>query len=126
MSCRNASPSGAICAGGAPRPALDNLGCRRIVKMTDFVTLAPQNYGIDRLDHFLRQCLAVLHHAYHWNTFTHSTMPSKHRVSLNLTPEEYRQVAALARKASVSKAGLAGTPSSSSRTLPWPRFAAST
>ena len=31
-------------------------------------------------------------------------MPSKHRVSLNLTPEEYREVAALAEKARVSKA----------------------
>jgi hypothetical protein len=31
-------------------------------------------------------------------------MPSKHRVSLNLSPEEYREVAALANKARVSKA----------------------
>ena len=31
-------------------------------------------------------------------------MPSKHRVSLNLTPEEYREVAALAETARVSKA----------------------
>ena len=31
-------------------------------------------------------------------------MPSKHRVSLNLTPDEYREVAALAVKARVSKA----------------------
>ena len=31
-------------------------------------------------------------------------MPSKHRVSLNLTPEEYREIAALAEHARVSKA----------------------
>ena len=33
-----------------------------------------------------------------------SAMPSKHRVSLNLTPEEYRELAALAENARVSKA----------------------
>ena len=33
-----------------------------------------------------------------------STMPSKNRVSLNLTPEEYREIAALAEHARVSKA----------------------
>ena len=33
-----------------------------------------------------------------------SSMPSKHRVSLNLTPEEYREIAALAEHARVSKA----------------------
>lgn len=31
-------------------------------------------------------------------------MPSKHRVSLNLTPEEFREIAALAENARVSKA----------------------
>ena len=31
-------------------------------------------------------------------------MPSKHRVSLNLTPEEYQEVTALAESARVSKA----------------------
>ena len=31
-------------------------------------------------------------------------MPSKHRVSLNLTTEEFREVAALAERARVSKA----------------------
>ena len=31
-------------------------------------------------------------------------MPSKHRVSLNLTSEEYREIAALAERARVSKA----------------------
>ena len=31
-------------------------------------------------------------------------MPSKHRVSLNLAPEEYREIAALAEHARVSKA----------------------
>ena len=31
-------------------------------------------------------------------------MPSKHRVSLNLTPEEYLEIAALAENARVSKA----------------------
>lgn len=34
----------------------------------------------------------------------HLAMPSKHRVSLNLTPEEYREVAVLAENARVSKA----------------------
>ena len=31
-------------------------------------------------------------------------MPSKHRISLNLTADEYREVAALAERARVSKA----------------------
>ena len=31
-------------------------------------------------------------------------MPPKHRVSLNLTPEEFREIAALAENARVSKA----------------------
>ena len=31
-------------------------------------------------------------------------MPSKHRISLNLTPEEFREVSALAEDARVSKA----------------------
>ena len=31
-------------------------------------------------------------------------MPSKHRVSLNLTPEEYQEVAVIAEQARVSKA----------------------
>ena len=44
----------------------------------------------------------VQHHAYEWNT--HTTMPSKHRLSLNLTPEEHREVAALAETSRVSKA----------------------
>ena len=34
----------------------------------------------------------------------HAAMPSKHRVSLNLIPEEYREIAALAENARVSKA----------------------
>ena len=31
-------------------------------------------------------------------------MPSKYRISLNLSPEEYREVAALAERAGVSRA----------------------
>lgn len=34
----------------------------------------------------------------------HTGMASKHRVSLNLTPEEFRETAALAESANVSKA----------------------
>ena len=34
----------------------------------------------------------------------HLAMPSKHRVSVNLSPEEYRDIAALAEHARVSKA----------------------
>ena len=34
----------------------------------------------------------------------HTDMSSKHRVSLNLTLEEYREIAALAKHARVSKA----------------------
>ena len=34
----------------------------------------------------------------------HVVMPSKHRVSLNLAPEEYREIATLAENARVSKA----------------------
>ena len=37
----------------------------------------------------------------HWARLS---MPSKHRVSLNLTPDEYREIAALAEHARVSKA----------------------
>lgn len=33
-------------------------------------------------------------------------MPSKHRVSLNLSPEEHRELDALAKKARISKAWL--------------------
>ncbi len=49
-------------------------------------------------------CVAVLHHAYERPTLPHTAMPSKHRLSLNLTPEEHREVAALAETSRVSKA----------------------
>ena len=42
-------------------------------------------------------CASMKHRA-------HPAMPSKHRVSLNLAPEEYREIAALAEHARVSKA----------------------
>ena len=46
----------------------------------------------------------MLHRAHKWNTLPHTAMPSKHRLSVNLTPEEHREIAALAETSRVSKA----------------------
>lgn len=46
----------------------------------------------------------VLHHAPNWNTLLRVSMPSTHRLSVNLTAEEHREIAALAEASRVSRA----------------------
>lgn len=48
----------------------------------------------------------MLHRAAIEDKFASLTMPSKHRVSVNLSPDEYRELEALAGEARVSKAWL--------------------
>lgn|GEM_PF-2640380 len=44
------------------------------------------------------------HRAHTWVILLHTPMPSTHRLSLNLSPEEHREIAALAEASRVSKA----------------------
>lgn len=48
----------------------------------------------------------MLHCAANRNKLTPLAMPSKHRISVNLSSDEYRELEALAGKARVSKAWL--------------------
>ena len=48
--------------------------------------------------------MEVLHRAHNWYTLPHVAMPSTHRLSVNLSPEEHREIAALAETSRVSKA----------------------